>query len=90
MYTIMVDKTTHRARPNYPDTEEYGWALKDQVLQYVPANGHCDHKIYLRKFPAGPRKVVPETALMPNAQQDIQGHNTLMKNIKSQKIVYYT
>ena len=30
---------------------------------------HCGHKIYLRQFPAGPRKVVPETVLMPKAQQ---------------------
>ena len=29
---------------------------------------HCGHKIYLRQFPAGPRKVVPESALMPEAQ----------------------
>ena len=39
MYTIIIDKTTHKARPNYPDTEEYGWAIKDGVLQQVPANG---------------------------------------------------
>ena len=39
MYTIIIDKTTHKARPNYPDTKEYGWAIKDGVLQQVPANG---------------------------------------------------
>ena len=29
MYTIIVAKTTYRARPNYPDNQEYGRALKD-------------------------------------------------------------
>ena len=37
--TIIVDKTIRRSIPSNPYIEEYGWALKDGVLQPVPANG---------------------------------------------------
>ena len=90
----MVDKTTQRARPNYPDMEEYGWTLKDGVLQAVPANGPLWLQDLFETASCGSKKSCSRNCSYAKGsakfKRQIQGHNTLMKNIKSQKIVYYS
>ena len=36
IYATIIDKTAHIAKPNYLDIEDYGWALKDEILVPVP------------------------------------------------------
>ena len=36
IYATIIDKTAHVAKPIYPNIEDYGWVIKDEVLVPVP------------------------------------------------------
>ena len=97
LVAIIVDKTIQRARPSNPYIEEYGWALKDGVLQPVPANGPLWPQDLSETVSCGHKKGCSRNCSCAKGwakdhQTDIQGHNTLTKNVKNQNqmIEYYS
>ena len=68
--TIIVGKTIQRARPSNHYIEEVG-PLKMECFHQFLQMGHSGHKTYQRQFPAGPRKVVSETVLVPKGEPRI-------------------
>ena len=78
----IINKTAHVAKPNHPNIEDYGWALKDEMLAPVPVTEPLWPRDLCRQCHVDAKKVAPETVLVPESKfpaslaASAKGHQT--------------